>query len=67
MNAILIRVEILPKSVVLSDYFVPRQTSGNIWISFDCCDCGTDGIRWVEARDAVKHLMVHRTAPKNKG
>ena len=28
MNAILIRVEILPKSVVLSDYFVPRQTSG---------------------------------------
>lgn len=69
MLAILKRVEIYLNQWSSAIILSPDGQVAISGVSFDCydCDCGTDGIQWVEVSDAVKHLMVHRTAPNNKG
>ena len=49
--------------------FLPPGTFNKVWKYF-ChnCEGGTIGIYWVEARDPVKHLTMHRRTaqPHNK-
>ena len=50
-------------------WFLPQGTFSKVWKYF-ChnCEGGTIGIYWVEARDPVKHLTMHRRTaqPHNK-